>query len=38
MNTDIRKKATLYTTFFTENLLAKDMKKKEKKKNVDTYE
>ena len=32
MNTDIRKKATLYTTFFTENLLAKDMKKKEKKK------
>ena len=32
MNTDIRKKATLYTTFFTENLLTKDMKKKEKKK------
>ena len=40
MNTDLRKKATLYTIFFTENLLAKKMKKKKKKKkkNADTSE
>ena len=34
MNTDLRKKATLYTTFFTENLLAKDMKKIKNKKKM----